>query len=156
MAWNLKLDEASAAPAEERVRPSRPAAIELAAALLITGGALGLVGTIAALPDLPAGTEPVVLITAALDVGAVVLGFLVRFGRAWFVAVNYVAMLGFLDLTAAAGSGFALMLGVVDIVVVVILVLFKEWFDTMRQDRQALSQTSPGQPGHGKSDRDRS
>ena len=155
MAWNLEPDEVSDAPPEERVRPSRPAAIELAAALLIVGGVLGLVGTIAAAPGLPAGTEPLVLITAALDVGAVVLGILVRFGRAWLVAVNYVAVLGFLDLTAAVGSGFALMLGIGNIVVVVILFLFKRWFDAMRQDRQARAKTWPGQRSHRTGERDR-
>jgi hypothetical protein len=111
------------------VRLTRPAPIELAAAILIVGGVLGLVGTIAAVPGLPAGAEPLVAVTAALDLGSVLVGLLIRFGRAWIVALNYVAVLGFLDLMAGAGSGLSLTLGIADIIVVVILVVHKPWFD---------------------------
>ncbi len=126
-----RLDEAAELPP-----PSRPATIELAAAILIVGGVLGLVGIIAAAPDLPAGTAPLLVATVALYVGSVVVGALVRYGRAWIVAVNYVAVLGFLDLMAAAGSGLALLLGIADILVVVILFLTKPWFDALRPDRE--------------------
>ena len=50
----------------------------------------------------------------------------------WLLAVNYVAVLGFLDLLASGGSPLALMLGLADVVVVVILVLNKPWFDADR------------------------
>ena len=116
--------------------PARPGVIELAGAILIVSGVLGLVGTIGASSDLPAGTELILVLTAALNVGSIVIGVLVRYGRAWLLDVNYVAVLGFLDLVAGAGSGLALLLGIADVVVVVILLLNKQWFDAMRRVRQ--------------------
>lgn len=133
----MTLDHAeSGGAAEEEAAelnlPARPGAIELAGAILIVSGLLGLVGAIGAAPSLPAGTEPIFAVTAALNLGSLAIGVLARFGRAWLVAVNYVAVLGFLDLAAAVDSGLALMLGVADIIVVVILLLNKPWFDAMR------------------------
>ena len=116
--------------------PARPAGIELAAAILIVSGVLGLVGTIGAASDLPSGAELVLGITAALNLGSIVIGVLVRFGRAWLLDVNFVAVLGFLDVVAGAASGLALLLGIADVVVVVILLLHKPWFDAMRHMRQ--------------------
>jgi hypothetical protein len=72
---------------------------------------------------------------------------LIRFGRAWLVAVNYVAVLGFLDLMAAAGSGLALILGVADVLVVVILFLHKPWFDGRRQVRQVRDEREARRTG---------
>lgn len=111
--------------------PARPARIELAAAILIVGGAIGVLGAVASAGSLTPGMEPFLLLTIALDVGSIVAGLLVRFGRLWILAVNYVAVLGFLDLLAAGGSPLALMLGLADILVVVILLLHKPWFDAM-------------------------
>lgn len=116
---------------EGPIQPARPAPIELAAAILIVGGAIGLFGAVANAASLPAEAEPFLLLTIALDVGSIVTGVLVRIGRLWILAVNYVAVLGFLDLLAAGGSPLALMLGLADIVVVVILLLHKPWFDAM-------------------------
>jgi hypothetical protein len=122
---------------DEAQRPARPPAIELAAAILIVNGVLGLVGTIGAIPELPAGTGPIVVLTAALNIGSLVIGVLIRFGRAWLVAVNYAAVLGFLDLVGAAGSGLALVLGIADVLVVIILLANKPWFDEMRRVRRS-------------------
>jgi hypothetical protein len=130
------MPDAEEPPVEPTPEP-RPAAIELAAAILIVGGILGLVGIIAAASGLPPGTEPLLVVTVVLDIGSVVIGALIRMGRAWIVAVNYVAVLGFLDLMAAGGSGLALILGVADILVVVILFLNKPWFDGRRALRDA-------------------
>jgi len=117
--------------APERPRPPRPGTIELAGAILIVGGVLGLFGALTAAPSLPAGTEPFLLVAIALDVGSIVIGVLVRTGRAWILAVNYVAVLGFLDLLAAGTSQLALMVGLADLLVVVILIRHKPWFDAM-------------------------
>jgi len=119
----------------ERPWPSRPAAIELAGALLIVGGAIGLLGVVSSASGLPPGTEPFIAFTVALDLGAIVLGLLVRLGRLWLVAVNYVAVLGFIDLLGAGASPVALMLGLADVVAVVILFVHKPWFDAMRRRR---------------------
>ena len=130
------LDDAGAAGVEEDRRPARPAAIELAAAILITSGVLGLMGAVGAASDLPAGTEVLLVVTAALNVGSLVIGALVRTGRAWLLAVNYVAVLGFLDFTGAPPSGLALLLGIADVIVVVILLVHKSWFDALRAFRR--------------------
>ena len=119
----------------ERPLPSRPAAVELASAILIVGGAVGAIGTLASRANLPPGTEPFIALTFALDVGAVILGLLIRRGRAWLLAANYAAVLGFVDLLGAGGSPLALMLGLADIVVVVILFVHKAWFDELRERR---------------------
>ncbi len=142
------LDDAVEAEDERDARPSRPGAVELAGAILIVSGVLGLIGAIGAASGLPAGTEELFMITVVLNVGSVAIGVLARFGRAWLVAVNYVAVLGFLDLAGAAESGLALLLGVADVIVVVILLLNKPWFDAMRQmrRRQALDRRVPSPP----------
>jgi hypothetical protein len=131
-----RFDDDSLEDPVPKLRPQRPAAIEFAAAILIVSGVLGLVGAMGAASGLPAGMEQLLVITAAMNVGSVAIGILVRFGRAWIVAVNYVAVLGFLDLLGAGGSGLALMLGVADIVVIVLLFVHKPWFDAVRRDAQ--------------------
>jgi uncharacterized membrane protein len=130
-------------PAVELPPAPRPAPIELAAAILIVGGVLGVVGAVAAAPGLPPGTEAVLALTVVLDIGSVVIGLLIRMARAWVVAVNYVAVLGFLDLMAAGGSGLALILGVADVFVVVLLFVHKPWFDARRRHRDARRTGSP-------------
>ena len=120
---------------EDRPWPSRPAAVELAAAILIVGGAVGLIGLFLSASSLPPGTEPFVGLTIFLDAGAVVLGLLIRLGRFWILAVNFAAVLGFIDLLGAGASPIALMLGLADILVVVILFVHRPWFDAMRERR---------------------
>jgi hypothetical protein len=117
--------------------PSRPGAIELAAALLIVGGVIGLFGALSAASSIPAGVEPFLVLTVALDIGSVIVGLLVRLGRSWILAVNYVAVLGFLDLLGAGASPLQLTLGLADILVVVILFVHKPWFDELRLRRSA-------------------
>jgi hypothetical protein len=128
--------EASESADEDAPIPARPAVVELAAAILITSGVLGLVGAIGAASDLPAGTELILLLTAALNVGSIAIGLLIRMGRGWLVAVNYVAVLGFLDFTGAPASGLALLLGIADVLVVIILLVQKPWFEAVRSARQ--------------------
>jgi hypothetical protein len=55
-----------------------------------------------------------------------------RLGRLWLVTLNYAAVLGFLDLLGAGTSPLSLMLGLADIVVVIILIGNKPWFDARR------------------------
>ncbi len=112
-------------------RPARPPTIELAAAILIVGGVIGLISLVTSAASLPAGIEPFIVMTVALDVGSIVIGLLIRVGRQWVLAVNYVAVLGFVDLLASGGSPLALMLGVAEVIVVVILLLRRPWFDDL-------------------------
>jgi hypothetical protein len=113
-------------------RPSRPAAVELAAALLIVGGAISVVGAVSGISRLSPGAEPFFALTVALALGSIIVGLLVRLGRFWLVAVNLAAVLGFLDLLGAGASPLALMLGLAEILVVVILFRHKPWFDALR------------------------
>jgi hypothetical protein len=64
----------------------------------------------------------------ALNVAPIAVGLLIRMGRLWLFAVNYVAVIGFLDLTAAGSSPLALLLGIADAAVVVILLINRPWF----------------------------
>src|SRR5712691_6926769 len=118
--------------ADAPVRANRPAAIELAAALLIVAGLLGIVGLLVPDPDRPAGLEWLAALTVALNVAQIVVGVLVRAGRLWIVAVNYVAVLGFLDLAGAAGSPLGLMLGVTELGILAALFVYRWWFDGHR------------------------
>lgn len=119
----------------EAPRPSRPAAVELAAALLIVGGAISVLSALSSISSLPPGTGPILALTIALAIGSIIVGLLVRIGRFWLVPVNYAAVLGFLDLLGAGASPLALMLGLADVVVVVILFRHKPWFDALRERR---------------------
>ena len=117
--------------------PARPAAVELAAALLIVGGAISVLSGVSNLSSLPPGVEPILALTVALAIGSIVVGVLVRLGRVWLAAVNYAAVLGFIDLLGAGASPLALMLGLADVLVVVILFRDKPWFDELGRRRAA-------------------
>jgi len=113
--------------------PARPAAVELAAALLIVGGVISVLSAVSNVSSLPPGVEPILALTVALAIGSVVVGVLVRLGRVWLVAVNYAAVLGFIDLLGAGASPLSLTLGLADVLVVVILFRYKPWFDELRR-----------------------
>ncbi len=76
--------------------------------------------------------------TVVIGVGSIALGALIRVGRAWLLAINFAAVLGFLDLLNSGGSPLSLMLGLSDLLVVALLVSRKPWFDAMRDWRAAL------------------
>jgi hypothetical protein len=122
---------------QEAPLPARPAAVELAAALLIVGGVISAVSAVSNISSLPLGVEPILALTVALALGSIVVGVLVRLGRFWLVAANYAAVLGFIDLLGAGASPLALMLGLADVLVVVILFRDKPWFDELRRRRSA-------------------
>jgi len=115
--------------------PPRPAAVELAAAVLIVGGVINLIGGLSSISSLPPGTEALFGLTLALAIGSIAVGLLIRLGRSWVVAVNLAAVLGFLDLLGAGASPRSLMLGLADILVVVLLFRHKPWFDALRLRR---------------------
>jgi hypothetical protein len=127
------------AQVDEPAKPSRPARVELAAAILIVGGVAGLIQVAASSSGLPRGAEPFLVGAVALDVGSVALGLLIRRGRAWLLAVNYAAVLGFLDLLGGGATPFSLMLGLADILVVGILLATRPWFDAMRSWRAEVA-----------------
>jgi hypothetical protein len=113
--------------------------VELAAALLIVGGAIGLATSLASVAG---GTsDSFTWIGVALNLASVILGLATRVGRLWIVTLNYAAVLGFLDILGSAASAQALVIGISEVAVVVILLLRKPWFDTVAEVR-----TSWGQP----------
>jgi hypothetical protein len=124
----------------------RPAAVELAAAILIVGGILGLVGAFAGAAALPPGTGLLLLVTIALDAASIVVGLLIRTGRLWLVAVNYVAVVGFLDVLAAGGSSIALIRGIGEIAAVVILLVCRPWFVARARSSQAVGDVESDRP----------
>lgn len=132
---NHRLDSADGEPLDGTVRPARPGTIELAAALLIVGGVLGVLGVLANTAPGPAGFEALPLLTLVLNLAQIAAGLLIRVGRLWLVAVNYVAVLAFLDLLAAGASPLSLMLGLAEVVVVVILLARRPWFDALTRWR---------------------
>ena len=125
------------------IRPARPARVELAAAILIIGGIVGLIQVVASATAVPVGVEPFLAGTVALDAGSIAIGLLIRTGRAWLLAVNYAAVLGFLDLLGAGASPLLLMLGLADILVVGVLLATKPWFDDMRSWRMLMAEPGP-------------
>jgi hypothetical protein len=117
---------ATDAPAPNR---RRPVLVELASALLIVGGALTLLISIQVAATLGTQGEEVgalTLITVALAAATFVLGLLVRYGRAWLLTINVVAVIAFLELTS--GSSVGLFLGALDTFVVLALVRERPWF----------------------------
>jgi hypothetical protein len=116
--------------------------VELAAAILIVGGIFNLIGAVLGAFSSAATTDPFLWLTSALNVTSLVLGVLTRSGRAWLVTLNYAAVLGFLDLLGAASNPSALMLGIAEVLVVLILIRNKAWFDAMGAAR-ALDAARP-------------
>ncbi len=134
--------------------PARPALVELAAAMLIVGGIIGLIGVLGGVGRLPAGTEGLAVATVVLDIGQIVLGVLIRSGRAWLVAINVVAVLGFLDLLAGLTDALALLLAGVEIGVVAILAANRPWFEARARYRAGREEADPARgnapaPGDG-------
>ena len=136
----------TADPTPRDVGPSRPAAVELAAAILIVGGVISLIGAVGGASALPGGTLALVLATIALDVASIAVGLLIRAGRAWIVDVNYVAIIGFLDLTAAGSSPIAEILGLADAAVVVILLVHRPWFQQRAASAAGRTVEEPDRP----------
>ena len=116
----------AAAPAPPR---GRPILVELASAILIVGGALNLLISIQVLARLGTQGSEIGMLTfatVALAVATIALGLLVRYGRAWLVAVNVVAVVAFLELIS--GNPVGLLLGAIDTFVVLALVRERPWF----------------------------
>jgi len=71
----------------------------------------------------------VLVIQFGLSVLTIVIGLLVRAGRAWIVCVGVVAVILFLDLTAIpSGSVFAIIFAIFDGIAFVALIRHRAWF----------------------------
>ena len=121
------------APEDDDAQPPpepahRPWLIELASAILIVGGLQSLL----TVPDpfVPGvGIVPWLLI--ALAVATIVVGVLIRSGRAWPLALNVTAIVLFLEATALP-SPFAIVFLVLDAIVFIALVRHRAWFEPDR------------------------
>lgn len=117
--------DASAEPAP--VQPTRPLLLEFAAACLVVGGLTGLLGIVGSSDRMP--TAPIVdALFIGLDILAIVVGLLVRAGRAWVLALNVVAVVLFLEITALP-SGVAIVFAALDTIVLFALIRHRAWFD---------------------------
>jgi hypothetical protein len=116
-------------------RPPRPVSIEIASAILVVGGFVAIVGTVASVlgldPDAAdPGARPVIALILALNAFTIVIGLLVRRGQAWLLCINVVAVLLFIELTAIpSGSATAAVLAILDAFVFVALSRNRAWFD---------------------------
>ena len=127
-------DQPDSARLPAAARPPRPLSLEIAAAILIVGGALATIGTLglagASAGSGPPAAGPVFGLLIALNVLTVVVGLLVRAGMAWILCVNVVAVALFVELTAVpGGSAFAAGLALLDAFVFVALLRNRAWFD---------------------------
>jgi hypothetical protein len=106
-------------------RPPRPPLIEAAAAILVVGGLTGLAtGPSPFQPDI----APLAWLLLALNIATIVVGLLVRAGRAWVLALNVTAIALFLELTALP-SPIALLFALLDGLVLVALIRHRAWFE---------------------------
>jgi hypothetical protein len=109
--------------------------VELAAAILIVAGVIGILTAVGAW--LSGSTDPFLWLGVALNAGSIALGVATRMGRLWLATLNYAAVLAFLDLLGSSSSAPALMIGVTEVLVVIILLLRKPWFDAVAAARAA-------------------
>jgi len=117
--------------------PARPVIVEVAAAILIIGGAFGLLAKLfdPLVPASALGFDPVLLIAITLDVLALVSGVLLRTGRTWIVAANVAAVLAFLHLVTVTVAGIAF--ATAYLAVVAACFLSRGWIEAMKDWRIA-------------------
>lgn len=127
---------ADQAPAAPRAFHPRPILVELASAILVVGAATnllisidGLIGFAQTGGDIGVPT----VITIAVATLTFALGLAVRFGRAWLVTVNVMAVIGFLELLSTTSIG--LLFGGLDVFVVLALMRERPWFEWSARQR---------------------
>jgi len=113
--------------------PPRPAAVDLAAAILVFGGLFGfsqlVVGDYVLTGSLPA-KDPILGVAFIAYGAAVVFGIVIRLGRAWLPALNFALLVAFLYLPAA-GRPLVLALVLGHAGAAIILVRNRRWFSEM-------------------------
>ncbi len=115
--------------------------VELASALLVVGGVLNLVISTDVLMRLSERGESVAghtVVTIALGIITIGLGFAIRSGRGWLLAVNVAAVLGFLELLS--GSVVGLLFGALDVAVVLMLIRERPWFEWSALERAQVAE----------------
>lgn len=107
----------------------RPVLVELASAILVVGAAVNLLISVDGLVAFAQAGGDIGLptvITIAVATSTLGLGIAVRFGRAWMLAVNVMAVIGFLEVISETSIG--LLFGVLDVFVVLSLIRERPWF----------------------------
>jgi hypothetical protein len=102
-------------------RPRRPILIEIASAILIVGGLTGFAGVLSV-------TGPLQVLVLTINLLTIVVGVLIRSGRAWVLALNVVVIAIFLELTAL-GTTFGIVYLILDSIVLFALLRHRPWFD---------------------------
>jgi hypothetical protein len=112
----------------EALRPARPPLVELAAAILLVGGAMDIVMALLALGQTVPTPQARTAATIAIAIGLVLvaLGALIRRGQAWLLAINVVAVLAFLEVASATPTG--LVFAALDVIFVALLLRARWWF----------------------------
>lgn len=120
-----EVPDASLPPEPER--PPRPILIELSSAILIIGGITAVLGTVGYQLGGGQSNGVVDLLVLLLNVLTVLVGGLIRAGRAWILAINVVAIALFLEITALPAT-FAIVYVVLDGIVLFALFRHRGWF----------------------------
>jgi len=110
-------------------RPPRPMAVELATAIVIVSGAVSVLISIEAfgrMSDIGSAGTGLSLPSIAIGLAGVLLGVLLRYGRAWLIGVNVLAVAGFLELLS--GTPIGIVFGALDAIAVVVLMVYRPWF----------------------------
>ncbi|MDH4141320.1 MAG: hypothetical protein OEV61_01805 [Chloroflexota bacterium] len=110
----------------EPERPPRPLLIEISGAILIVGGISSILGTVGYRIS-GGAVGPIELLVLLLNIATIMLGALIRSGRAWILAINVVAISLFLELTALP-STFTIVFVVLDSIVLIALFRHRDWF----------------------------
>jgi hypothetical protein len=127
---------ADEAPAVPRAFHPRPILVELASAILVVGAATNLLISVDGLLGLAQTGGDIgvpAVITIAVATVTFGLGLAVRFGRAWLVTVNVMAVIGFLELLSQTAIG--LVFGGLDVFVVLALMRERPWFEWSARQR---------------------
>ncbi len=104
-------------------------AVELATAIVIISGAVSVLISIEAfarMSELGSAGAELTLPSLAIGLATVILGILLRSGRAWLVGVNVLAVAGFLELISGAPIG--IVFGMLDAIAVIVLMVYRPWF----------------------------
>jgi len=103
--------------------------VELATAMIIVTGIVSVLQSVevyAKLSGEGSGAADLAGLSVLIGVASVVVGVLLRYGRAWLVGVNLLAIAGFLGLISATPVGF--LFGLLDVFVVIVLMVNRPWF----------------------------
>ena len=127
--------------AAERVGspPRRPLLVEFGTAILVVGGAFGVLEKVlipSVAPVQPGSIDPVFALLLGLDLLSIVAGVTLRRGQTWVLGANVAAVYAFLHLAIPTPTG--IVFSAVYLAVVTACFLSREWFEAMKAWRVAV------------------